>query len=79
MTETYKWKSRTINVISFIATILSYITVDQLLPLLPTELKVFAPTIVAIIGYIATQLSEEKRIEVAQQMKTEELTSQIGV
>jgi hypothetical protein len=79
MTETYKWKSRTINIISFIATILSYVTVDQLLPLLPTELKVFAPTIVAIIGYIATQLSEEKRIDVAEQLKTEELTTQIGV
>ena len=78
MTETYKWKSRTINIISFIATILSYVTVDQLLPLLPTELKVFAPTIVAIIGYIATQLSEEKRIDVAEQLKTEELTTQIG-
>lgn len=75
MIQSYKWKSRLTNIIAFIATCASYITVNQLLPFLPTEYKVFAPTIVGIIGYIATHLTEEKRVTVAENIKTEELTS----
>ena len=68
--ESYKNTSRLITILSFIATCASYITVDQLMPLLPTEFKIFAPTIVAVIAYIASQLSEEKRVIVAETIKT---------
>jgi hypothetical protein len=68
MSESYKFKSRIITIISFIVTILSYLTVDQILPYLPTSLKVFAPSIIALIGLLATQLSEEKRVIVAENL-----------
>ena len=68
MTTTYKYKSRLITAISFLITILAFISVDEWASVLPQDFVVFAPTIVAIIGYIASQLSEEKRVVVAEEI-----------
>lgn len=68
MSESYKFKSRIITILSFVVTILSYLTVDQILPYLPISLKVFAPSIIGLIAYFATQLSEEKRVVIAEEL-----------
>lgn len=64
----FKKKSRLITAISFIITILAFISVEEWASVLPQDLVVFAPTIVAVIGYIASQLSEEKRVVVAEEI-----------
>ena len=81
MTTTYKYKSRLITAISFIITILAFISADEWASVLPQDLVVFAPTIVAVIGYIASQLSEEKRVVVAEEIavkKAETEPAQVG-
>ena len=68
MTTTYKYKSRLITAISFVITILAFISVDEWASVLPQDFVFLAPTIVAIIGYIASQLSEEARVVRAEEM-----------
>ena len=76
----FKKKSRLITAISFIITILAFISADEWASVLPQDLVVFAPTIVAIIGYIASQLSEEKRVVVAEEIAVKKAeTEQTGV
>ena len=72
MTTTYKYKSRLITAISFVITILAFISADEWASVLPQDLVVFAPTIVAVIGYIASQLSEEARVVRAEEMAVAE-------
>lgn len=59
--------------VTFIVTMASYITADQILPYLPVELKVFAPTIIGIIALIGNQWSEEERVLRAEAIKEEQL------
>lgn len=65
--------SRIITAASFIITILAFISVDAWETVLPSSMVVYAPTIVAVIGYLATQLSEEQRVVRAEEMKVAEL------
>ena len=64
--KSFKTKSRLITVIMALLSMLSMITVEQWQTILPTKYIVFAPMIVTAIAFLATQLSEEKRVTVAE-------------
>lgn len=74
MTESFKWKSRLTTITAGIITILSTITANQWATFLPTNQRQYATIIVAIIAFIAAQLTEENRVNTAETIKTEELT-----
>ena len=78
MTETYKYKSRLITAIAFIIMLLAAITPEAWQSMLPGEYWVFIPTIMGILTYAAAQLSEEKRVEVAETMVIEKQNEILG-
>ena len=78
MTTTYKYKSRLITAIGFLAMILAAITPDAWQSLLPNQYWVFIPTIIAALTWLAAQLSEEKRVEVAETMVIEKQNAIMG-
>ena len=75
MTESFKWKSRLTTIIAGLITILSTITADQWAIFLPMKYRVYAPIIVAIIAFLAAQITEETRVTTAETLKVEELTN----
>ena len=74
MTETYKYKSKIATAISFIAAFIVYIGREGLTQIMPTEYANLIPIIILIAGYILTQSTENKRVEVAEQMIHEQYT-----
>lgn len=72
MTESYKFKSKLATAISFLAAFIVYIGKDELAHLMPTELAYLAPVIVLAAGYIVTQGTENKRVDVAEQLVHEQ-------
>lgn len=68
MTESYKNKSKIATAISFIAAFIVYIGQDGLTQILPAQYAYLIPIIIFIAGYIATQTTENKRVEVAEQL-----------
>ena len=72
MTETYKYKSKIATAISFIAAFIIYIGKDEIAKLLPAEYAFLASVIVILAGYILAQGTENKRVEVAEQMVHEQ-------
>lgn len=71
MTESFKIPSKVTNLIVFIAAFIVYIGRDGLLQILPEQLAYLAPLIVLVAGYIATQKTEDKRVERAEQLAVE--------
>ena len=71
MTESFKIPSKITNLIVFIAAFIVYIGRDGLLQILPEQLAYLAPLIVLVAGYIATQKTEDKRVERAEQLAVE--------
>ena len=68
MVETYKYKSKIATAISFIAAFIAYIGKDGLTQIMPAEYANLIPIIIFLAGYILTQTTENKRVEVAEQM-----------
>ena len=68
MTKTYKYKSKIATAISFLAALIVYIGKDGLTQVMPTEYANIIPIIVFIAGYILAQSTENKRVDVAEQM-----------
>ena len=68
MVESYKNKSKTTNAIVFIAGLITYLGKDNLTQLLPQEYANWAPIIVLIAGYIAVQVTENIRVEKAEEL-----------
>ena len=68
MVESYKYKSKIATAISFIAAFIAYIGKDGLAQIIPAEYANWIPIIILIAGYIATQTTENKRVEVAEQL-----------
>ena len=64
--ESYKYKSKITTAISFIAAFITYVGKDGLAQIMPAELASWIPIIVLIAGYIATQKTEDKRVDVAE-------------
>lgn len=75
MTETYKYKSKIATAISFIAALIAYIGKDGLTEIMPPEYANLIPIIIFIAGYILTQKTEDKRVNIAEQIVYEELTN----
>lgn len=69
--KSYKIPSKVTNLVVFIAAFIVYIGRDGLLQILPEQLAYLAPIIVLIAGYIAAQKTEDKRVEVAEQLAVE--------
>ncbi len=78
MTETYKYKSKITTAISFIAAFIVYIGQDGLNQLIPAEYAKIIPVIILIAGYILTQTTENKRVDVAEQMVMEQYANPSG-
>ena len=72
MVQTYKYKSKIATAISFIAAFIAYIGKDGLTQIMPSEYAYLIPILVFIAGYILAQSTENKRVEVAEQMILEQ-------
>ena len=76
MVESYKYKSQIATAISFIAALIAglivYIGKDNLATIVPAQYANWIPIIVMIAGYVLAQVTENKRVEVAEQMVHEE-------
>ena len=75
MVETFKYKSKIATAVSFIAALIAYLGKDGLSEYLPAEYAWLIPILVFIAGYILTQTTENKRVEVAEQMMLEKFSS----
>lgn len=68
MVESFKVKSRLANVLVFVAGLVSYMGVDGLRTVIPSRYANFVPVIVMVAGYIVVQLTEDKRVTVAEEL-----------
>ena len=68
MVYSYKNKSKIANAIVFIAGLITYLGKDNLAQILPEEYANWAPIIVLIAGYIVVQLTENIRVERAEEL-----------
>ena len=73
MVESYKYKSKIATAISFLAALIAYIGKDGLTQIIPPEYANLIPIIIFIAGYILTQKTEDKRVDVAEQLVKENL------
>lgn len=73
MVETYKYKSKIATAIAFIAVIIVYLGKDGLAQIIPPEYAYTIPLIVFVAGWILAQTTENKRVDVAEQMILEKL------
>ena len=74
MTESYKLKSKIATAISFIAALIVYVGQDGLTQFMPDEYAFMIPILVFCAGYVLAQSTENKRVEIAEQMVYEKLT-----
>lgn len=72
MVESYKFKSKLATAISFLAALIVYLGKDGLAQVMPQEYAYLIPIIVFAAGYVATQKTENTRVETAEQMVHEE-------
>ena len=72
MVETYKYKSKFATAIAFIAALISYLGKDGLAQFIPEEYAFLIPILVFAAGYVVAQSTENKRVEVAEQMVHEQ-------
>ena len=72
MVESYKYKSQIATAAALIAGLIVYIGKDNLASIVPPEYANWIPIIVMIAGYVLAQVTENKRVEVAEQMVHEE-------
>ena len=76
MVETYKYKSKIATAISFIAAAIVYIGKDELTKVMPTEYAFLAGFIVLLAGFIVTQGTENKRVNIAEQIVYEQMAKE---
>ena len=79
MTKTYKYKSKIATAISFLAALIAYLGRDGLTEILPAEYAYLIPIIIFCAGYILTQTTENKRVEIAEKMLLEQFSNLIPV
>ena len=76
MVKTYKYKSKIATAISFIAAFIIYIGKDGLAQIIPSEYAYLISLIILIAGYIVTQTTENKRVDIAEQMVYEKIAQE---
>ena len=72
MVESYKYKSQIATAAAFIAGLIVYIGQDNLKTVIPAEYANWIPIIVLVAGYILAQVTENKRVNIAEQIVREE-------
>ena len=78
MVESYKNKSKTANILVFLAGLITYIGVDNLSKIMPKEYAYLAPIIVMIAGYIIVQTTENTRVNIAEQLAVKKYTGAVN-
>lgn len=73
MVETYKYKSKIATAISFIAALIAYLGKDGLTQIMPPEYANLIPILVFAAGYVLTQTTENKRVDIAEQLIYEQI------
>lgn len=73
MVESYKTKSKIATAAAFIAGLIVYLGQDQIASVIPVEYANWVPIIVLIAGYILAQSTENKRVEIAEQLQLEKI------
>lgn len=76
MVETYKYKSKIATAIAFIAMIIVSLGKDGLTQIIPAEYVWTIPVIVGIATWILAQKTEDKRVNVAEQMVYEQIAKE---
>ena len=76
MVETYKYKSKIATAAAFIATIIVCLGKDGLTQIMPTEYAYIIPAIIGIAGWILAQKTENKRVDIAEQMVLEKIAKE---
>lgn len=76
MVKTYKYKSKIATAASFIAMFIAYLGKDGLTEIIPAEYAWLIPPIVGIAAYIVTQTTENKRVDIAEQIVYEKIAQQ---
>lgn len=74
MTESYKQKSKIATAVAFIAAFIVYVGEPGLRQIIPAKYSFLIPIIVLLAGYFITQSTENKRVEVAEQLIHEKYT-----
>lgn len=77
MVESYKYKSKIATAIGFLATIIVSLGKDGLTKIIPAEYVWIIPVLVTIASWILAQKTEDKRVDVAEQMVHEEYSQTI--
>lgn len=72
MVESYKYKSKIATAIAFIAAIIVHLGQDGLTQIIPAEYANIIPLLVFIAGWILAQSTENKRVEIAEQIVHEQ-------
>ena len=75
MVESYKVKSKVATAISFIAALIAYLGKDGLTAIMPVEYANLVPVLVFAAGYVLAQKTEDKRVDVAEQLAVENFVS----
>ena len=68
MVESYKYKSKIATAIAFIAGFIAYVGKDGLNQIVPKEYSFIIPILIFGATYILTQSTENKRVEVAEEL-----------
>lgn len=68
MVGSLKNYSRAINIIVFFAGLISFLGVEGLKNVIPAQYQYLIPTIIMVAGYVLVQLSEDARVERAEQI-----------
>jgi len=76
MVQSYKNKSKIATAAAFIAGLIVYIGQDQIASVIPPEYANWVPIIVLIAGYILAQTTENKRVDIAEQLVYEKIAKQ---
>lgn len=66
--ESLKNYSRAVNIIVFVCSLITYLGVDGLNNIVPDQYKYVIPTIIMIAGFILVQLSEDARVQRAEEL-----------
>lgn len=68
MVESYKQKSKIATAVAFIAAFIVYVGEPGLKQIIPAEYSFYIPILVLLAGYFVTQSTENKRVEIAEQI-----------
>ena len=78
MVESFKNYSKLINLVVFICGLITFLGVENLRTVIPENFQYLIPVIVLSAGYILVQLSEDKRVERAENIAISSSNNNLG-